>query len=85
MNPINVEIVPLAVIDFGFSAENTISGVGLNTFGFLWGKADFWNLCPCSDDTVPVWTDDCCEVGEDGWSNDCCEPNSTTWSEDCCE
>lgn len=43
MNPIDVIIVGNALNSEGFVGANfALSGVGLNTFGFLWPCADHW-------------------------------------------
>lgn len=42
MQPLDVTIQGQALNDFGLSALNTIAGLGLNTFGFLWGCPDIW-------------------------------------------
>lgn len=45
----------LAIVDDGMiSSYNTLSGTGLNTFGFLWDAANIWQ----KSDTVitTVWT-----------------------------
>jgi len=84
MNPINVEIVGQALNTFGLQGNDTISGVGLNTFGFLWPVNGFWLNCPCSDDAAANWTDDCCDDSEASWASDCCDDSVVSWNEDCC-
>lgn len=54
-NVINVRIEGQALETFGFTANQTISGVGLNTFGFLWAAEDIWTDCDGSITTT--WTD----------------------------
>ena len=44
-----------ALEDFGLSASDTISGIGLVTFGFLWNCPDVWG--PVIDEPTTVWTD----------------------------
>lgn len=42
-NPVgDVKIVGMALNDFGLSAYNTVEGLGLNTFGFLWPCNGIW-------------------------------------------
>lgn len=53
--PIDVKIVGNALNSFGLTGEDTISGVGLNTFGFLWPKADIWTTC--EDVITTTWTE----------------------------
>lgn len=53
----NVIIVGMALNDFGFVAFDTLSGVGLNTFGFLWDGADIWTDCNiCNEDITTIWS-----------------------------
>jgi len=52
-NPIDVVIKGTALESFGFTAEKTISGVGLNTFGFLWPCPDIWG--PAVDGVTTSW------------------------------
>jgi len=42
MEPVDVIVVGQALCDNGFEAYNTISGLGLNTFGMLWPCSDIW-------------------------------------------
>jgi len=66
----DVRIVGQALEDEGFVAFNTISGLGLNTFGFLWPCADIW--APTDDPTlVTTWTD--CPDGNTPTVEDCPE------------
>lgn len=53
-----VKLVGNALNSFGFTGENTISGLGLNTFGFLWPSADIWT--PCCVAVQTSWT--VCEI-----------------------
>lgn len=41
--PFDVTIKGTALQSFGFTAENTIAGIGLNTFGFLWPCDGIWS------------------------------------------
>lgn len=49
----DVTVKGLALEDFGLSANNTISGYGLVTFGFLWGCADIWS--PAYNAVTTTW------------------------------
>lgn len=49
-----VQIVGTALNSQGFTAHDAISGVGLNTFGFLWDAGDIWTDCCVTVTTV--WT-----------------------------
>lgn len=40
--PVNVIIRGMALNSEGFTAEDSISGLGLNTFGFLWDASSIW-------------------------------------------
>lgn len=62
----DVIVVGEALNDFGFEAYDTISGIGLNTFGFLWDGDGFW--APCCDTPTNVWMS--CDSGiSTSWSN----------------
>ena len=50
----DIIIVGTALNSFGLTGKNTISGLGLNTFGFLWDCADIWG--PAYDTVVTTWT-----------------------------
>jgi hypothetical protein len=53
-NPVgDVKIVGMALNDFGLSAYNTVEGLGLNTFGFLWPCAGIW--APGDEVIVTNW------------------------------
>jgi hypothetical protein len=52
--PFDVRVVGMALNDFGFEAFNTIAGLGLNTFGFLWPCDGVW--APADEFVVTVWT-----------------------------
>lgn len=54
-NPIEVKIVGNALNSQGFTGENTIAGLGLNTFGFLWPSDAIWTST-CSG-AVTVWVE----------------------------
>lgn len=54
MDQFDVIIVGQALNSFGFVGFNTISGLGLNTFGFLWPCPDIWS--PAYDPVTTVWT-----------------------------
>lgn len=51
----DVIVVGNALEDFGLEAKNTISGIGLVTYGFLWDCADIWNVA--DEDVTTTWTD----------------------------
>jgi hypothetical protein len=51
---LDVRVVGLALDDQGFTAYNTISGLGLNTFGFLWGCNEIW--APTEEAIVTTWS-----------------------------
>lgn len=57
--PFDVRIVGTALISFGLTAFNTVEGLGLNTFGFLWPFEGIWS--PCIDVPVTSWEDCPCE------------------------
>lgn len=40
--PVAVVIRGMALNSFGLTADDSISGVGLNTFGFLWDSSSIW-------------------------------------------
>lgn len=53
--PADVVVAGNALNDRGFSAFNTIAGLGLNTFGFLWPCDAIWG--PTDDSRlVTIWT-----------------------------
>ncbi len=52
--PLDVKIVGTALNSLGFTGENTIDGVGLNTFGFLWPCASIWTSSEAAVTTVWV-------------------------------
>lgn len=54
-NPIQVKIVGDALNSLGFSGEQTISGVGLNTMGFLWAIQDIWT--PADPVVSTTWSE----------------------------
>lgn len=51
--PIDVIILGKALNDGGLEAKGTISGLGLNTFGFLWACEDIWG--PAEDPVTTIW------------------------------
>jgi hypothetical protein len=53
--PIDVVIKGQALNSFGLTANDTISGVGLNTFGFLWPCADIWY--PADENVTTTWSE----------------------------
>lgn len=53
-NPVDAIVVGDALNTFGMEAFNTISGLGLNTFGFLWGCGEIW--APAYPPVVTIWT-----------------------------
>lgn len=62
---LDVTIKGQALNSFGLTASDTISGLGLNTFGFLWACADIWspddpvvstNWTTCTGSVVDVET-----------------------------
>lgn len=54
MQPVDVTIQGQALNSFGLTAHNTISGVGLNTFGFLWPCSDIWSTSEAAITTTWV-------------------------------
>lgn len=59
--PLDVIVVGNALNSFGFTAFDTISGIGLNTFGLLWGCNDIW--ASAEPAVTTVWAD--CAVAVD--------------------
>ena len=64
-----VRVVGQALNDFGFVAFDTIEGLGLNTFGFLWPCEGIWTVSydaasttwtPCADNNQTV--ENCIEI-----------------------
>lgn len=51
--PFDVTIVGTALESQGFVANNTIAGIGLNTFGFLWPCDGIWS--PGQDTVSTTW------------------------------
>lgn len=50
-----------ALNSFGLTAFDTIEGLGLNTFGFLWPTTGIWTDCAaCNDNVTTTWVEDCC-------------------------
>lgn len=54
MGPLDVIIVGQALNDFGLTAFDTVEGLGLNTFGFLWPCNGIW--APNDDTITTAWT-----------------------------
>lgn len=42
LSPVDVVIVGVALETFGFTANNTVAGIGLLTRGFLWPCDGIW-------------------------------------------
>jgi hypothetical protein len=59
----DVQIVGDALNSQGFVAFNTIEGLGLNTFGFLWPIEGIWTVCSDCDVTSTTWTECPCDEG----------------------
>lgn len=53
MNPLDVVIRGQALNSLGLTAEKTIAGLGLNTFGFLWPCDGIWG--PAVDPVTTLW------------------------------
>lgn len=53
--PVDVKVVGMALNSFGLTAYNTIEGLGLNTFGFLWPCAGIW--APTEEDITTTWVE----------------------------
>lgn len=51
-NPIDVTIKGQALNSFGLTANDTIAGLGLNTFGFLWPCDAIWTDCEAAITTT---------------------------------
>ena len=54
MGPVDATVRGMALETFGLTSDNTISGLGLVTFGFLWGCPDIWG--PADDPVSTTWT-----------------------------
>lgn len=54
MNPVDVVIKSQALNSDGFTADNTVEGLGLNTFGFLWPCEGIW--APFDPNITTAWT-----------------------------
>lgn len=72
--PVDVTFQPLALVDLGLASDyngfgypNVLSGVALNTFGWLWDTEDRWTRD--SPAVTSVWTKDSASA-------------STTWTKD---
>lgn len=72
MTPADVVIVGTALNSRGYFANNTTSGLGLNTFGFLWPCDGIWEPSDAPLKTtwvpasVPVKTTEVCIDDEGG-------------------
>lgn len=53
-HPVDVTIQGMALNDRGFEALNTVEGLGLNTFGFLWPCEGIW--APAQVSITTTWT-----------------------------
>ena len=53
MYPADVVVVGTALDTRGFTANNTIAGLGLNTFGFLWPCDGIW--MPSDNPITTAW------------------------------
>lgn len=66
MTPADVVVVGTALNTDGFTAFKTVSGLGLNTFGFLWPCDGIWTSSDAAITTkwvaasVPVKTTEIC-------------------------
>jgi hypothetical protein len=63
-SPVQVKIGGQALNSFGLTNDDSVSGVGLNTFGFLWASEDIWTPTVGTITTTWVRCDNCTE-GED--------------------
>lgn len=54
MEPLDVIVTGRALNSFGFTSYNTIAGLGLNTFGFLWPCDGIWDTAEQSVTTTWV-------------------------------
>lgn len=59
--PFDPIVAPVALLTHGLTAFDTVAGIGLVTFGFLWPCNGIWS--PSDEDAVrnTVWSD--CENG----------------------
>lgn len=53
MYPADVLVVGTALNTFGFTANKTVAGLGLLTFGFLWPCDGIW--MPSDDPITTTW------------------------------
>lgn len=51
--PLDVTIQGMALDTFGLTANQTIAGLGLNTFGFLWPCDGIWQ--PSDSPIMTTW------------------------------
>jgi hypothetical protein len=54
VEPVDVTIQGMALNNHGISANNTVEGLGLNTFGFLWPCDGIWG--PAESAISTTWT-----------------------------
>lgn len=52
-NPIDSVIVGTALNTLGYTANNTVEGLGLNSFGFLWPCEGIWS--PGENPVTSTW------------------------------
>lgn len=55
MAQFDIVVIGNALNSFGFTGKDTISGLGLNTFGFIWPCPDIWSLA--YDPVTTTWID----------------------------
>lgn len=53
MQPVDTLVVGTALDTQGFTAFNTVEGLGLNTFGFLWPCEGIWG--PSDGSITTIW------------------------------
>jgi hypothetical protein len=54
--PLDVVVAGQALETNGFTAFDTIAGIGLVSFGFLWPCSGIWS--PADDTITTVWSND---------------------------
>lgn len=52
-SPSHAFFTPVAQLSRGLTAFDTVSGIGLDTLGFLWGCADIWSIV--RDPVTTTW------------------------------
>lgn len=73
MTPVDVVVIGTALNTHGFIGNNTISGLGLNTFGFLWPCTGIWTPSDGAITTtwvpasIPVTTTEVCVDDQGGF------------------